>query len=543
MWTGLWAQSTPYGALVTLYPWFKQPPDWKKLTSTRENDIAQISTLESTLPDELYEFIFLYLKSIDIIYSFFNLNSRFDRLISPFLCAIDLSAIDEHILDGYCQRILPKIRHHVKTIKFDDKNIYRILPLSTAYPNLCSLSITEIPQVNGKYLPYLESFKEVCSLKMYFDNEPCEQKLSNEIFSNLFQPNCQLQTLMIHDIYFTIHAGNIRSCSIKTLKIMLRSQFDLNVLLKNLPSIEFLDVQLRRVIRQQNHQQTYDNIVSLPKLKDFMFFSVFPIDYNSLERLLSRCPNLEYLSLNLDSSQFIDGYSLEAKLLSKLRKLTKFHFCLRIPNVTMINISDYIETYKSSYWLNHPVLCFKIAYRSSHYCIFSLPYPFSYLIFTSNDIVNYRSNISNISMYNRQSRVKEISLYDTVPFTLELFKFIEETFVKTTVLQLYSLPVNILNDDLMNDTAFILENILSLMFQMEKMVDFKYLKRLLLMMPNIVELYMHWNLLVDLKTEDFGQQLQPLLNRIKKVYIADSPVEILEDKSLFPNAKIMRNKL
>ncbi|CAF0934138.1 unnamed protein product [Didymodactylos carnosus] len=498
-----------------------------------------VSTLESILPDELYEFIVLYLKSIDIIYSFFNLNSRFDRLVSPFLCAIDLSAIDQHILDGYCQQILPKIRHHVKIIKFDDKNIYRILPLPTAYPNLCSLSITEVVEINGKYLSYLSSFKELCNLKMYFDNQLCEQKLSNEIFSNLFQSNYQLQSLIFLHVYFTVNTDSIQPCSIRRLKIILRSQYDLNVLLMNLSLIEYLDVELLRVIRHGNHQENYANILSLPKLKEFIFVSIFSIDYNSLESLLSRCSNLECLSLHLDSRQFIDGYSLEAKLLSKL---TKSHFCFRIPNVTMMNIDEYIETYKSSYWLNHPVLCFKIAYRRSHYCIFSLPYPFSYMIFTSNDIVNYRSNISDISIYNGRNKLKEIDLYDTVPFTLELFKFIEETFVKARVLQFFSPPVNILNDDLMNNNEFILENIDCLIFRIEKIVDYKYLKRVLVMMPNIVELHVHSDLLLELKTQDFGEQVQLLFNRIKYIYVSGSPVELLEDKSLFPNVKIIRDK-
>ncbi|CAF0939191.1 unnamed protein product [Didymodactylos carnosus] len=187
-----------------------------------------ITTLE-WLPNELYGFIFLYFKSIDVIYSFFNLNSRFNSLIYPFTWVVDLSTIDKHVLNEYCQIFLPKIRRHIKSIKFDDKNIHRIISISTTYPNLCSLSITDIG-IGGKYLPYLELFKQLVSLELHFDRQQYDENISNDVYSNLFRSNSQLQILLLNNICITINDKSIHPCFIKKLRIDLRSLYDLFIL-------------------------------------------------------------------------------------------------------------------------------------------------------------------------------------------------------------------------------------------------------------------------------------------------------------------------
>ncbi|CAF1604009.1 unnamed protein product, partial [Didymodactylos carnosus] len=167
----------------------------------------EISTLESSLPYELFDFIFLYLKSIDIIYSFFNLNHRFNNLIYPFLCAIDLSNVDDCTLNKYCRIILPKIHHYIKAIKIDDKNLDSVFPLwlySKIYPNLESVFITKVEK-DGKYLSYLKLFKQLLNLKIYFDIAEINETVSNELCLNLFQSDCRLQTLFFDNVYVPIN--------------------------------------------------------------------------------------------------------------------------------------------------------------------------------------------------------------------------------------------------------------------------------------------------------------------------------------------------
>ncbi|CAF4413159.1 unnamed protein product, partial [Didymodactylos carnosus] len=304
----------------------------------------EISTLESSLPNEVYDFIFLYLKSVDIIYSFFNLNDRFNHLIYPFLCAIDLSDADEYSLNKYYQTILPKIHHYIKAIKVDDKNVDFVFPLSLyskIYPNLESVFITKIKK-DGKYLSYLKLFKQLISLKIDFDESEYQDTVSNELCSNLFQSDCRLHTLVLDNVYLSINTHIIQLCfSIRNLTVQLHSLDKVYVLLNNLPSIEYVNIHMPPIRGQHHHQQqqndvefNYDkNIPStLSKLKHFVFSSEFSANYDYLELLLSHCcPNLERLSVDLYSHEFIDGERLEKKLLLKLTKLKVFHFCFRIP--------------------------------------------------------------------------------------------------------------------------------------------------------------------------------------------------------------------
>ncbi|CAF1108817.1 unnamed protein product [Didymodactylos carnosus] len=341
--------------------------------------------------------------------------------------AVDLSTIDKHVLNEYCQIFLPKIRRHIKSIKFDDKNIHRIIPISTTYPNMCSLSITDIG-IGGKYLSYLELFKQLVSLELHFDRQQCDENIPNDVYSNLFRSNSQLQILLLNNICITINDKSIHPCFIKKLRIDLRSLYDLFILLNNLPSIEYVNVGIRNVIERHN-DKNFKKFSSLSRLKEFIFFTIQIVNYRSLELLLSQCSALEHLSLDLDSTQFIDGYRLETKLLAKLSKLKRFHFCLRILNPYLMNIDNYVETFKSSYWLNHPILCFKIVLRRSYYCVFSLPFAFHHFLSLSSNITNYRSNIDDISICSKQNKLKEIGLYDTYePFSLGTFQFIKQTF-------------------------------------------------------------------------------------------------------------------
>ncbi|CAF4536189.1 unnamed protein product, partial [Didymodactylos carnosus] len=428
---------------------------------------------------------------------------------------------------------------------------------SKIYPNLESVFITQVEK-DGKYLSYLKFFKQLLNLKIYFDEGEFNETVSNELCSNLFQSDCRLQTLFFDNVYVPINTHTIQRCfSIRKLTIKVHCLDDVYVLLYNLPSIESVNISIpyiaprRRRPEQQNVQLNNEEYISstLSKLKHFVLYAIFTANYDYLELILSHCcPNLEYLSLNLYIDQFIDGERLEKKLLSKLAKLKVFHFCFRIPAFdNTLNMDDYIQTYKSSYWIdnNYSILCFNQSPPHRHYCVFSLPYMFSKFSYISNDLINYRSNVNNdIFLYSKQSKVKQIALYDTVPYTLELFQIIQRSFSGATELLVLKAPVRCLSDNLLNN-EMMLENIVSLIFFLSQL-EFQHFRRLLLMTPNILRLYIRGSLVLDVlrNSEDSSfQQLQSICNRIRRVYIDRRSVECdaLNDndiKLLFPNAKL-----
>ncbi|CAF1087894.1 unnamed protein product, partial [Didymodactylos carnosus] len=138
-----------------------------------------------------------------------------------------------------------------------------------------------------------------------------------------------------------------------------------------------------------------------------------------------------------------------------------FHMCFRIRVVDKsLNIDDYIQTYKSSYWIdnNHSILCFNQPLRNQYYCVFSLPYMFDRFTHVTNELVDYRSNInSNILLYSKQNRVKVITLNNTVPYTLELFQIFQKSFPGAQELMFIVAPVRCLSDNLLNNEFSIMK--------------------------------------------------------------------------------------
>ncbi|CAF1228920.1 unnamed protein product, partial [Didymodactylos carnosus] len=222
-----------------------------------------------------------------------------------------------------------------------------------------------------------------------------------------------------------------------------------------------------------------------------------------------------------------------------------FHMCFRIRVVDKsLNIDDYIQTYKSSYWIdnNHSILCFNQPVRNQYYCVFSLPYMFDRFTHVSNELVDYRSNV-NILLHSKQNRTKVITLNDTVPYTLELFQIFQKSFPRAQELMFIIAPIRCLSDNLLNN-ELIMENIVSVIFLVEEL-KYKHFRRLLLMTPNILKLYILQSLVLDVlrKSQDSSfEQLQSICNRIRLVCIDRRSFErdALNDKRikrLFPNAE------
>ncbi|CAF0985944.1 unnamed protein product, partial [Didymodactylos carnosus] len=474
----------------------------------------------------------------------------------------DLSDVDQCMLNKYYQTILPKVQHYIKAIKVNDKNVDSVFPLSLyskIYPNLESVFITKVEK-DGKFLSYLKLFKQLLNLKIYFNVGEFNETVSNEFCSNLLQNDCRLQTLVFDNVYVSINTHISQLCfSIRNLTIKLHSLHDVYLLLNNLPSIEYVNIHIPRIIGREEHQQQEQNDVqfnydknipwTLSKLKHFVFSSIYTANYDYLELLLSHCCcNLERLSLDLYSNEFIDGERLEKKLLSKLTKLKVFHFCFRIPILdNTLNIDDYIQTYKSSYWINnhHSILCFNQPLHNQYYCVFSLPYVFYRFSHVTNDLVNYRSNVNDdILLYS--NKAKDITFCGEVSFTLELFQIIQKSCLKATELTFIEASVRFFSDNLMNN-ELILKNIVSVWLFLDQL-EYKYFRRLLLMTPNILRLYLLQRLLLDVIRESQNkpnafQQLQSICNPIRHVFIGRAPFEhdALNDngiKLLFPNAKL-----
>ncbi|CAF1461383.1 unnamed protein product, partial [Didymodactylos carnosus] len=355
--------------------------------------------LES-LSNELFYLIFVYSSSSDIIYSFSGLNYRFDALIYPYKCIIDLSHITAFIRDS----ILPQIYDTIEELKLDGKQLSHIIPSSTTTTirdichNLTSLSIINIEK-NSHYLPYLNLFKQFLILKLYFINQAfISKKKLDTISSTLFSSNSVVETLFIDGLTFCIDKRKITPChSLKHLTIDVLYQDDMFILLNQLPSIEYLKIFIRDGTAADDYYDYENTYPILQHLKEFILSSKHTICYDQIEPLLLHCPSLNNLSLNLNLDQYIS-----AKKLEKLIKISKLDFHLRMPEMRKKTIDTYVNKFKTSTWLNHPVIFYSFLINS---CLRSLPFK-EYYLHVSNQIVEYLSNISDISLYKEQHKTK-----------------------------------------------------------------------------------------------------------------------------------------
>ena len=106
------------------------------------------------LPDEILLLIFKKLSSTDVLYSFIDVNMRFDKLVhdSTITNHVSMTKLDSdnlvcslnnEVLDRFCSRILPKIHHAITWLDVEFSSMKHVL-LCTNYPNLYGLTIHNI---------------------------------------------------------------------------------------------------------------------------------------------------------------------------------------------------------------------------------------------------------------------------------------------------------------------------------------------------------------------------------------------------------------
>lgn len=106
------------------------------------------------LPDEILIIILKNLNKINVLYSFIDVNKRFDKIVqdSIFTSSLtlfnyfsydDIYPLPHLILDRFCSKILPKIHQRIKWLDLEPLSMERIL-LSANYPNLFGLNICNI---------------------------------------------------------------------------------------------------------------------------------------------------------------------------------------------------------------------------------------------------------------------------------------------------------------------------------------------------------------------------------------------------------------
>ncbi|CAF0833803.1 unnamed protein product [Adineta ricciae] len=354
-----------------------------------------IANLES-LPDELLLEICKYLLCVDVLLCFDNLNHRFTCLVNDYRRHVSLHKASYAQSFQLCTDILPRIGAQIQTLVID--NCYSALQaiafpkyfqhsMSTCFPDLKKIILVSFRPdplfVFLKTLNHLDKLQTIDMRSLF--RVPTNQQ--TEVLLALLQANnSRLTSVLIDDQ--SSHLNPIKKylpthaiCSnILHLKIEILTICDLAVLFTIIPNVHTLFVSIHK---NDNLDRTNRKFKSetLYHLTHFQLKSIEHSWYlNELRSLLDKLPAVEYLSLNLRTSdvELTSGQILQNYLPNKIKQ---FHYAIHYLPEQITKCSNILETWESVY----PIRCLYDVEQNDYMFLHTIPYlSFDYLEISSS---------------------------------------------------------------------------------------------------------------------------------------------------------------
>ncbi|CAF1151940.1 unnamed protein product [Adineta steineri] len=454
-------------------------------------NLSKISIF-TTLPNELIIIIFNYLKPIDILYSFSNLNSRFTYLIHKYKQNINLCNLLPNDKQHF-QEIHKLINKDIISLKidqfiFDNNNLLQEFPVlkHLIISNIDSKFAKKFITLNSqfKYLETLELQTNRTDLWLNPWANGYDYKIPDDFHFPVFHKDSLIKEYLIHVRCSSLTKDIISKFSptfnLVKMEIYLTDDNDLFLLFNYIPNIKIFKCQLDAHLREGKSN------VKLLYLEEFTLINTkFESYLLTINSFLKDCQSLKFLSLNLCLNwENLDRNILYEIILKYLINLQSFQFCFKTNQLNDI-ISNF-QTDSRFKDKNRMVGSYENSY------IFSLPYPYSHFQPILTEIsLNTTISISSDLFHNIRSIDIEINRNNNN--LVSLLKFVQTYFKKVINLRIIIRddvwPPNTLN--LTIDTNNLcLSNIKRFAF-MGNCYD---LKQLLSIFPNLNELDInHYN--------------------------------------------------
>lgn len=348
--------------------------------------------------NELFLDIFDYLSTIDLIKSFYNLNTHINNLLFLHLKihSLNFQSSSKSDFDLICQKYLPSILNHIKILRLsDDDDTPNQIDLFFSYnlslskfSYLQSLTIYQISSIKSltKILYQLIELPNLIYLKItrYFIlfNEIYDLEIINSInhLSKLIY--CYLD--ITNDDEYNTLISSIQSSTLKSLSIpyFYCNRNQLIHLIKYIPNLQVLNA----CINDFSSVITTTRLLSIKKLKLH-----FNGSYNSLKNLLIIFPNLIELKIEMISC-YIDGYQWKEIIENYLRFLINLQFKMSVVFSNKKNLEEKINelfhSFSTEFWIvKHQwfIECYyDLTDLSSIIQIYTLPYSFKNFLYLNN---------------------------------------------------------------------------------------------------------------------------------------------------------------
>ncbi|CAF1286418.1 unnamed protein product [Adineta ricciae] len=382
-------------------------------------------------PDEILLLIFRYLSSMDILFSFYGLNSRLSQTINGYCQHIVLCQLPFKQYHHISTSILPSISSEVYSLTISNEwtgVLSKVFltdfgqRMSSIFPNLQHLTlIAFISQSLGLILDCLEDFHHLLEINIHglfaeFENAIQSESFLYRIFS---ANNHRLNSILFDNFSTAFHVNStnaeMKFDNITKLRIELKTIVDLHRLLTILPNLEYLHTRI--------HDESFEidktngnRLVS--KLKFFHLQSVRHWwIFSELESILKRLSNVEHLAINIDGYSDVNLTDGE-KLFSLLSKfpLKNFHYLLRLHDSSFLDQKNVLSTWQQ---FNQQFVC--VQTDNDHSLIlYSLPFHFEDLVL--------QCSLAKTKIFNENysNQVKLLHLYSVPKDIDEIFSIISK---------------------------------------------------------------------------------------------------------------------
>jgi hypothetical protein len=356
------------------------------------------------MPDEIFLEIFDYIFGYDLIYSFYNLNQRFNSIIHGIQFNLDLSSVQQKTFLYICHYILPNFSRQIHSIKLSNK---QTIDGINYYLEQTKYFQQEQMKILILIEPTLEQFIRLISffpfLKILMIQTTDYLVIPIEYISESLRicriSNCQFDLLannISEKIYF-IEELNIKMSDINNLFILLSSM-----------------IYLKRLTCHISENFSPINSMIIPQ-KSLLFLNYLKLNICSIsfiytENLLDLCPNLFSLTYTyttgIESSndnEHIDYQRWENLFVKKLKYLKTFdlHISLNIdPQRDLILITNKFQEL-TFFIQNHIRIIYEITSYKHILCTIPL---------IKSHLTNYLNKSSLTTITNAYSRIRHFDL-------------------------------------------------------------------------------------------------------------------------------------
>jgi hypothetical protein len=293
------------------------------------------------LPDEMILQVCSYLRGVDVLYAFFNLNARLNVTISGYCAYVNLMAVSHQQFDYVVSCILPKIGVSVRffVIHGSWETIMSFEAFAVLFTSQTSLTFPLLQRLTLRWftaerlLSFIDNLQNLSRL-IELDIRGLKGITQDILLKKVLTANSDRLEIVSFDqdsadLNVSEDDETVSYPNIQELMINVVSNQMLIRLFKLVPNVRRLCVFLDEVSNSPQSKQELVNLSSLVHLIDFELRSINLFwTFDEIASLLQHMPSLQRLALDLrtDDERLVNRKNLAAVL---PLSVTQIHFYIR----------------------------------------------------------------------------------------------------------------------------------------------------------------------------------------------------------------------